>query len=213
MPGIFIGLAAGLVDCSARSSYDVDDIQSPGSSGGAGGTGGVAGSSGAGGITDSGSAAERHGAVYLTGDAKMSLTDLLAGIWLFGRFGDINHFSWIRFSPIETNDASGRGYGIVDILSSTDAIARNGSYWGCAGRGRWFVDALPNTFDIELPPTCADAGNATYTVLSYGGVPIFPSESTSHIEMMDLRWSVPIEAFLFPDNQCDAAMIMCTPAK
>jgi hypothetical protein len=147
-------------------------------------------------------------------DTPVAFPRLFEGTWLFGWSGGLNHRSWIRFSALGTtgNDAAQPGSGTVDILAGEDAVASNMPYWPCSGQGRWFITQIPDTISIELPTGCASAIEV-YTVTSIETSPGYVPGSLQRVALTRGGYGVPIEAFRFPDSQCDAAMTVCQPTR
>jgi len=150
-------------------------------------------------------------------DASHSFPELFEGIWLFGWSGGSNHFSWIRFSalsPATATDPPPPGYGTVDILEGKDAVNSNLGFWACSGQGRWFITQMPNTISIELPAGCPSSSPQAYTVTAIQeGPAAFLRPGSSQRVVLARGALTPIEAFRYPDGQCDAAMTTCTPVE
>ena len=165
-----------------------------------------------GGAGDSSTAPRDAGSLDL--GAPTAFPDLFEGTWLFGWSGGLNHRSWIRFSAMgtTTSDAAQPGSGTVDILAGEDAVSTNMPYWPCSGRGRWFITQMPDTISIELPAGCTSPSEV-YTVTSIGASPSYVPGSLQRVALTRAGFGMPIEAFRFPDSQCDAAMTVCQPAR
>jgi hypothetical protein len=144
-------------------------------------------------------------------DVSRSFPELFEGIWLFGWSGGSNHFSWIRFSALSADPAS-PGTGTVDILAGKDAVVSNLGFWPCDGQGHWFITQRPDTISIELPPACPPTSDQTYTITAIQDGPgTFLRPGSAQRIALSGGSLAPVEAFRYPDSQCDAAMTACTP--
>jgi hypothetical protein len=135
-----------------------------------------------------------------------SWPDVIDGIWLIGTYpGDPNRFSWIRFA----SDVHGVS-GTVDILSGAD-LTNNIPWWGCSGRGAWFMSRAPDTITIDLPAACSQARFTFWFENLYPADIIhrYPPGMTLEAALKEPPQPTPLAAYKFPASQCDAAMTAC----
>jgi hypothetical protein len=156
------------------------------------------------------SASESSGGTTNAVTTNLSLPSELPGTWLIGWTGGLEHYSWIRCLAYDVS-LGGR----VEILNVEGNVAVWTSYLGCEGRGTWYLTAMPNTIELRLPVGCSQDARVEVIFVSFRagpGVGMFTKAiGVANVQVTGLSPSGgnPINAFRYPDSQCDAAMTSC----
>jgi hypothetical protein len=123
----------------------------------------------------------------------------LAGIWLVGWSGGLNHYSWVRFD--------GSAAGTADYDPGGAEILSNAPYWSCSGQGSYTVTQKPNTVLLTFPAAC----NLPALVLTFDSFYSqgIPPKATLGAHVSTDPPNQPLDGFKFPPSQCDANMTTC----
>ena len=126
----------------------------------------------------------------------------LNGIWLIGWSGGLNHYSWVRIK------GGPQFNGTAEFLAGADLFA-NAPFWDCSGAGTWMLTQQFYTVGFYFPASCAQGFDA-YTFLSLDMPLGGPPGAILHASLKnDALPGAPLDAFKFPDYQCDVAMTTC----
>ena len=130
-------------------------------------------------------------------DGGSSFEDQIAGIWLIGWSGGLEHYSWVRFM---------RG-GRLDVLPPMGNVAWTPFWMGCSGAGQWTLAARPQTVQLAMPMGCAPQSEVlTFTMFGPAGG--WPGETRSaSIEQNPPKGA--LGGHQFGPGQCDVQFTMC----
>jgi len=149
------------------------------------------------------------GASGASSSSPSSFPDYLSGLWIMGWSGGLEHYSWVRFSPYDVTSG-----GRLELLDSPDSGAWD-PFFPCEGTGRWYLTAMPQTIELRLPTACGQDATFVFVIKSVGpasGYGLFSKASQQATLQSKSSISTggnPINAFKYPDAQCDAAMTTC----
>lgn len=139
-------------------------------------------------------------------DLGNSFAKQLAGIWLVGWAGGLNHYSWLKLTP--TSDMGGTA-----IILDGAKLNANAPYWGCSGATTWNINSKPRTFQLQFPsPSCSGmkSTNLTFAAIkpATGG---YPKGALELASVDDSGASgLKLTAYRFPASQCNTALTSCT---
>jgi hypothetical protein len=134
---------------------------------------------------------------------------LFTGVWLVGWIGDLDHFSWVKF----TRSAPGQSNGTWATLSSNCAACA--PYFHCEGSdGLFSANATDKSLVLQYPLSCSDSGAPGAETWSFTGFhpPAgYPPGAILHAAITkDPTAPGPIGAYLFPATQCTDTFKSCT---
>jgi hypothetical protein len=190
--GLF-GIALLLSACGAEV------IQSSSSDGSTGSMGGASSQSTS--TPTSTGASTTASATSGTGGSDFQ-SQLLGGPWLIGWWGNLDHFSWVRFlPPFEGN------VGTIYVLDPS-AVGFT-PFFGCQGQGTFTMDAPSQTVALTLPAGCNGAQtDLIFTMFTAPATSMFP-KSDLGAGIISTMNQVPLEGARFPSTVCDPAFTMC----
>jgi hypothetical protein len=119
------------------------------------------------------------------------------GTWLIGWSGGMDHYSWVRLEPA----------GLARFLDGAE-LSGNAPFWNCNGAGSWHLAAKPDTVALYFPAGCDPA----FAALTFANLAPATGYPPGAILTGSVEWSPTqtVEAYKFPDTQCDALMTTCT---
>lgn len=138
-------------------------------------------------------------------DLGASFATSVAGIWLIGWSGGMNHYSWVRFTP--TSASSGDAE-----INDGAALAINGPFWPCNGKGSYDLVAQPRSIQLHFPSSlCNGMKSSVLTFSSFTAASGYPPGALDSASVtISSSAGSPVEAYRFPSTQCDASMTTCT---
>lgn len=152
-----------------------------------------------------GPATDAVGQDLAVSDLGANFGTAIAGTWLLGWSGGMNHYSWVRLSPTSATS------GDAQILDGA-ALAINAPFWPCNGQGSYDLVTQPRSIQLHFPSSlCNGMKSSVLTFSSFnaaGGYPAGAIDSAS-ITISGSSGS-PVEAYRFGSSQCDATMTSCT---
>jgi hypothetical protein len=137
---------------------------------------------------------------------------LADGPWLIGWSGGMDHFSWLRFTPVTETG------GKLHLLESKCGSCTG--YFNCEGEGTYWIgpagnpnDPNSSTIAVELPASCSAAGAPSTdsllitNIAPANGFPASAERTASVFQEGSQNW---LEGYQYPPSQCDAAFAMCS---
>ena len=139
-------------------------------------------------------------------DTITAFVEQLNGIWLVGRSGGLNHYSWVRVRRAALGDWSGT----AEFLSG-DTLTTNAPFWPCSGQGSWTIPAKPYSILFTFPAGCPAGLETEYTFDPISTpASTYPKGAVLQAIVTPLATGpASLDGYKFPDTQCDAAMTSC----
>lgn len=129
-------------------------------------------------------------------DGGSAFENQIAGIWLIGWSGGLEHYSWVRFTP------GGR----LDVLPPKGNVVWTPFWMNCSGAGQWTLAARPQTVQLALPMGCNPQTEVlTFSVFRPGGWP--GVIQTAAVEQNPSKG--PLSGHQFGPGQCDQMFTSC----
>ncbi len=138
------------------------------------------------------------------GAPATTFPEYLAGTWLIGWSGGLDHYSWVRLEGFD--------HGRADFLSKASTRPAVTPFFNCDGQGTWEITAKANTIFLHFPSSCTSPGvNITAYTLSNleFGPSTFPLGAIMSATLETAPGEQSLAALKFPDSQCDAAFASC----
>jgi len=130
----------------------------------------------------------------------------VAGTWLIGWYGGLDHFSWVRLS-------GGPSQGQADFISESSTNPAHAHYWTCDGVGSWAITQKPDTIYLYFPANCT-VGNweqaYTFKSVLVHTAGQYPTSAIADATFDTLPGNQSLVGFKFPDQQCNTAFTSCT---
>ena len=127
------------------------------------------------------------------------LTALKAGPWLFGWYGGLDHFSWVRFNFVNATQGS------IDVLDATCVTCIG--YWLCQGQGLFSADPMTSSVILQLPQGCNNQAHTLVFSMLMPPPGMVPPKAILQASVTDNGNA--IMGFQYPPAQCDAQFTMC----
>jgi hypothetical protein len=131
--------------------------------------------------------------------------DYVAGTWLIGWSGGLDHFSWVHLE--------GKTDGEARFLSKSSNNGGVTPYFNCDGVGTWAWTAKPNTIFLYFPQSCAIAPpvEQAYTFQTVSSNPsTFVQGALLEVAFEHQPTQQALMGFKFPEGTCNTAFTSCS---
>jgi hypothetical protein len=140
-------------------------------------------------------------------DLSNGFVKAIAGTWLIGWSGGMNHYSWLQLTP--TSDTGGTAF-----LLDGAKLKINAPYWACSGAASWNITSKPRTIQLHLPSASCNgmkSTNLTFSTIkpAVGGYPKGAIDQAS-VDDSSAPTGLGLEAYRFPATQCTPKLSSCT---